>query len=141
MAKKDSTERFLDFGVRGKFGKAWELGQIIFGQGHFGEKEIEWDKNEFGFATFGITKFGSDDKRWGIYQRRKEQGKIFFIKENFYTPKNPRTETQQNWRNNFIAGMAAWALLTDEQKKWYRERANKLGLPAQNLFLKSYLKS
>jgi len=130
MTKVLSQERFCDFGVRGKFGRAFEYGQRIYGQCRYGAEEPKID-----------TGIGTPQIRFGIYQRRKENGKIFYVRENFYIPSNPRTETQQAWRDVFTAGMTAWKALTDEQKKWYRERANKLGLPAQNLFLKSYLKS
>jgi hypothetical protein len=141
MAKKDPKDRFFDMAVSGKFGRPYEYGQKIYGQGYFGVKEIEWDKNELGFAIYGTTAFGTDDKRWGIYQRRQENGKIFYIKENFYQGWGTGSETQQATRDNFAAGMTAWKALTPTQKMWYRKKASRINLPAQNLFMRQYLNS
>ncbi len=141
MARVNSKERFSDFGARGKFGLAWEYGQKIYGQGHYGMEEIEWDYNEFGFATFGITLFGSDDKRWGIYQKRIENGDVFFIRQDFYIPSDPKSVDQMTMRNKFSAGMIAWGNLTTEQKEVYNKKGSKLGLPGQNVFMKEYLNS
>lgn len=130
MTKVVSTDRFLDFGVRGKFGKALEYGEKIYGQGHYGEEEPKMD-----------TGVGTPINRFGIYQKRFEEGKTIWVREKFYIPSNPQTVPQQNWRTIFANGMAAWGNLTNEQKETYNERAQKYHLHGVNLFLKEWLNS
>ena len=141
MAKTESKERFMDFGVTGRFGIGFYYSDRVYAQGSYGLEEKEWDRNEYGIPQLGWRIYGTDDKRWGIYQRRKEGGKPFFIRERFYHPTNPQTVPQQAWRTIFANGMAAWKLLTSEQKLWYHTRASKMGLHGVNLYMKIWLNS
>ena len=134
-------ERFFDFSVKGKFGKAWEYGQKIYGNNFYGMEEHEINANEYGFKRYGKTLYGQDDKRWGIYQKRHEQGKTFYIRESFMFPDNPQTVPQQAWRGIFTDGMTAWGNLTTEQKLVYHKRAQRFHLHGVNLFLREYLNS
>lgn len=130
MVKVNSQERFVDFGARGKFGMAWEYGEKIYGQDRYGVEEIEPPAGS-----------GLSGKRWGIYQKRKKLGEVFYVKMHFYIPTNPNSTAQQTQRNKFKDGMTAWKDLTDEEKESYNKKGSKLGLPAQNVFLKEYLNS
>ena len=130
MAEVTATERLNDFGLVGKLGKATEYGEKIFGQGYYGEEEIT-----------GLTGTWLEISKWGIYQRRHNQGKVIYSKMKFYTPTNPRTASQTTQRNKFTAGMTAWANLTNEQKTIYNERAKARHLHGVNLYLREYLKS
>ncbi len=141
MTKVNSEERFLDFGVKGLFGTPWQYGERVYGQATYGLKEIEWDRNEYGIPQYGKLIYGTDDKRWGIYQRRKENGRIFYVREEFYIPANPQSVPQQAWRTIFANGMTAWQALTQAEKNEYNKRANKLGMWGRNLFMKHYLNS
>ena len=141
MTQRDPKERFLDFEARGKFGKAWQYGEAIYGKANYGNVEAEWDKNEYGIPQYGNVVYGTDDKRWGIYQIRHRKGKRIVVREAFYIPSNPQTVPQQAWRTVFTNGMIAWKALTDEQQKTYNEKANKLGLFGFNLFMREYLNS
>ena len=141
MAIKTPKERFLDLGVAGKFGQGYEYGEAIFAKAHYANEEIEWDRNEYGIPLLGWRVYGTDDKRWGIWQLRHRLGKRIFVKQKFYIPSNPRSVPQQAWRATFAAGMIAWGNLTTEQKKVYNGRANKLGIFGFNLFMKEYLNS
>jgi hypothetical protein len=74
----------------------------------------------------------------GIYQMRMtKRGKVP-IKMKFYTPSNPNNLDQQFWRNKFRNAMAAWQLLTSEQKTAYNVRAKHIGLFGRNLFIREY---
>lgn len=141
MAQKEPKERFLDFGVRGKFGKAWQYGEAIYSKAHYANKEEEWDRNEYGIPQLGWRIYGTDDKRWGIWQLKHRLGKRIFTRGKFYIPSNPQTAPQQAWRAVFANGMTAWGALTSEQQKEYNDKANKLGLLGKNLFMKNYLNS
>jgi len=141
MAQKDPKERFIDHGVRGKFGKAWQYGEAIYSKAHYANKEIEWDRNEYGIPQYGWKIYGTDDKRWGIWQLRHRLGKRIFVKQKFFIPSNPQTESQQARRTIFADGMTAWKALTAEQQKEYNNKANKLGIFGFNLFMKQYLNS
>ena len=141
MTKVDYTERFMDFSVTKRFGKEWEYGQRIYGKTRYGEQENEWNAKEYGYKVYGKIMYGQDDKRWGIYQKRHEQGKTFYIRENFYTPLNPQSVPQQAWRDIFTDGMTAWSNLTDAQKLVYHNRAQRYHLHGVNLYLREYLNS
>ncbi len=141
MAKTESKERFMDFAAKGRFGIPFEYSDRYYGQASYGLIEIEWDKNEYGIPQFGSKVYGTDDKRWGIYQRRKENGKIFYIRERFYHPANPQTVPQQARRTVFANGMTAWGGLTQEERQEYNIRASKMGLHGVNLFMKIWLNS
>lgn len=152
MPTTQTKERFLDLGAQKKFGKAWEYGQKIYGQGYYGEIEIELLFFGYGIQHYGLDLYGLDNKRWGIYQKRhgnwrladgtKEYfGPIEYVRENFYIPKQTITEAKTNNWNKFRLGMAAWKLLTNEEKQAYNKEANKLHLHGVNLFLRRWLKS
>ena len=141
MVKPISKERFFDFAARGVFGRAFELGEKVLGQGLLGEEEVEALYNGYGVGEHGYREYGSQNLRWGVYQKRSECGRSFSVRTRFHVPKNPRTETQQNWRAVFIAAMAAWKLLTDEQKSVYNERAKRFKIHGVNLFVREWLNS
>jgi len=134
-------ERLLDTGVYGKFGRAFNFGRKVFGEGLFGETELELELNGLGDLVLGVSLYGVNNIRWGIYQRRHNKGKVVYVRESFYRPSNPRTVKQQNWRAVFTAGMVAWKNLTDEQKKVYNKRGHTLKICGVNLFLRNWLKS
>lgn len=137
--EKDTTERFFDFGAHGKFGLAWEYGEKIYGQGHYGDEEVEWDYNEFGFATFGITKFGSDDTRYGIYQKRTKDKKPYIDRQDFYVPGNPKTAGQTTQRNKMTPAWVWYNGKTDQQKKEDQKNGSKIGLTGPQYSMKIYL--
>lgn len=130
MAKPTSSERFFDFGVRGKFGKGTEYGEQIYGGIFYGEEEHKFDTGE-----------GSPTIRYGIYQKRTEYGRTIWVRMKFYIPSNPQTAPQQAWRGSFASGMTDWGNLTQEQKNVYNEDAKKFRIHGVNLFMRNYLKS
>ena len=141
MPRVETIERFLDLGVRGKFGKAFEYGEKVYGRGHYGEIEVEWDYNGYGFRIYGMNKYGADDLRWGIYQRRHKEGSVTYSRLKFYQKAKACSEAETNRRNVFRQGMEAWVLLTEEQKEVYNSEAIKYHIFGVNLFLKNCLKS
>ena len=100
----------------------------------------------YGRGIFGETIYGDIteipvDPSFGIYQQRKcKEGKIT-IKMKFYTPRNPRTENQQANRAIFAAAVAAYQLLTAEQKMAYHKRAVGKKFTGYNLFITEYMSS
>ena len=141
MVKVLSKQRTNSFGISRKLGIAYEFGQRIYGEDRFGLEEIRLDYWGFGFNEYGNSKYGEDNTRWGVYQKRSENGKSFYVRMPFMTPTNPKTATQQNWRQVFTDGVIAWQSLTNEQKQVYNKRASKLHMTGYNLFLKEYLNS
>ena len=130
MTKVSSKERFFDSAARKKFGKAWKYGEKIYGQSTYGDEEIEVPVGK-GFAG----------PRWGIYQKRTENGKSFTVREKFYIPSDPKSAGQLAQRTKFKNGMTAWNNLTTEQKESYNKEGSKIGQMGQNIFLKQYLNS
>lgn len=152
MAIVSAIERFSDFGARGKFGEAWEYGQKVFGVGRYAEEELEFLLFGYGVQQYGGYLYGSDNRRWGYYQKRyahhklvngkrKPFGPLKFIREPFFTEMPSRTEGQAIMRDNFKAKMAEWKLLTDEEKEVYNKSGRKYHLHGVNLFLRQRLSS
>ncbi len=59
----------------------------------------------------------------------------------YYTPTNPRSGRQQTWRTIFAEGIAAWHALTEEEKAWWKEQAQKRGMVGQHYFQSVWLKT
>lgn len=95
----------------------------------------------YGTRGYGIFHYGSGSKFHGIYQMRTRFGKQVLVKEKYYVPTNPQTETQQANRQKLTDGVAAWQALTSPQKSVYNERAKYKKFSGYNLFLKEYLLS
>ena len=56
-------------------------------------------------------------------------------------PTNKQTEPQQTNRAKMAAAVLAWQNLTDEQKRVYNERVERLNMSGYNLFIRDYLSS
>jgi len=141
MTKVGATERTCDFGLVGNIGTAYQYGERIFGQTHYGNEEIYNPASEYGVRNYGDFFFGETKNLWGIYQRRHKGNKLIFARLKFYTPTNPKTIPQQANRTKFADGMIVWGNLTNEQKAVYNERAKAKSLHGVNLFLREYLNS
>lgn len=57
----------------------------------------------------------------------------------YVVPHNPRTELQQANRMKFQAAMAAWKLLTPEERAPWEQKAAMKGIYGKNLFVKDYM--
>lgn len=152
MAKTESQDRFFDQAAQGTFGKAWELGQKYLGLGMCGERETEFLLFGLGIRQCGFTELGQDNQRWGVYQKRyshwikidgkrKYFGPVKWIREEIFSEKTKRSESQGTRRNLFKSGMTAWKALTSEEKLEYNKNSQKLKLHGVNLFLRNWLKS
>lgn len=105
----------------------------------------------FGFIRFANSRFGDTRTHGGIY-RKKYTGynqygyspirkrNTIFQRMRYYRPTNPRTVEQQSNRNKFAEAVAAWPLLTDEQKTYYNERGKRMNKSGRNLFISWYMK-
>ena len=72
-----------------------------------------------------IFRYKSDKQRQDIYP--------------YVVPRNPKTVRQQDNRGKFAQAMAAWALLSPEDKAVYEAAAKPLKLFGKNLFVKEYM--
>ncbi len=59
----------------------------------------------------------------------------------YVVPANPDTEAQHCHRSLFAEAMAAWKLLSEDEKQVYRKKSRKLRIHGHNLFIKQYMKS
>lgn len=141
MTKVSPSERAFNTGIVQRLGRGYRYGRKIYGTKRYGNEEQYNPKSEYGAKDYGVFLYGETDNRWGIYQRRHNQGKVIYVRMKFYIPGNPRTEEQQSWRAVFASGMTAWGNLTTNQKAVYNERAKKISLHGVNLFLREYLNS
>ena len=138
--------------VQGKIGKPWQhgeeafLGRMNFGAAQFGNEGTldEWalfGDMEFGVAIFGNTTNAKAIQAAGIYQRRHCKEGLLTCKMKFYAPPPSRTEPQGLQRDKMGPPVAAWKLLTDEQKAVYYKRAIGLHMTGYNLFIKEAMLS
>lgn len=108
--------------------------------------------NGFGFACFGVSRFGDDRLQGGIYQKRitgynqftgpaHQPGETFYVKMRSYAPTNPQTVPQQANRAKFAAANTAWQSLTNPEKSVYNQRANRKGRVGYFLFMSEYMKT
>lgn len=76
-----------------------------------------------------------------IYRYRRAKHCRYVGQEvmDYYTPTNPRTPLQQNWRATFAEAMAAWQALTESEKDAYRSQAKPKHLLGHNLFIRLYI--
>ena len=106
--------------------------------------------NGFATSVFGMTYFGDDNKRSGIYQMRyrlnstmpfsynKKSCKIQVMMRHYW-PTNPNSEAQQPGRTKFAEGMAAWVALSPDEKQAWTDRAKKRGTWGHSYFLSKYM--
>lgn len=108
--------------------------------------------NGFGFAVLGKSRLGDSRMQGGVYQKRRTgynqytgkpgpRAKTYYVKMRSYAPTNPRTPKQQAHRSIFADAVAAWASLTNEQKRAYNERAHRQGRVGRNLFISEFLQA
>lgn len=115
--------------------KPWQRPQCrhiskIYGMnGHLGNQRL------------GHLCLGYENEPAGIYQRKYQFGKPITSREKFYMQNKPRTANQNAAAATFAAGMAAWALLTDDQKEVYNNKAKKYRIEGVNLFMREYMLS
>lgn len=93
----------------------------------------------FGTAQFGAFKVAAGADTYGIYQVRTRGGKQIHVKEKLYVPRNPQTETQQNWRGIFRDAVLSWQNLSENEKEYYKEIAKSLNMSGYNFYLSEYL--
>lgn len=115
--------------------KAWDMPYCqsvskIYGmQGHLGNQRL------------GHLCLGLENKAAGIYQRRYQFSKPITSRAKFYMQNKARTANQNAAAATFAAGMAAWGVLTDEQKEVYNNNAKKYRIEGVNLFMREYMLS
>ena len=107
---------------------------------------------EFGCSMFGAVKFGQDPVYFefsdgekieisGIYQCRKSSKGSVFVRERFYFPSNPKTESQLLTRSNLSNAVSSWQDLTEEAKNFYNNKARGFNMSGYNLYIREYIKS
>lgn len=94
----------------------------------------------YGTRGYGAHSYGAGADISGIYQVRTRYNKRVQVKMKLYVPTNRQTEIQQAWRAVFSAAVAAWHVLTENQKEEYRVAAKTLAMTGFNLFISEYLK-
>ena len=97
--------------------------------------------NGYGRILYGISKYGINDERAGIYRTAHHDGRRFTQKMKFYRPTNPQTEAQQTWRGVFADGVLAWQNLTPAEKAQYNESAKPRKLNGFMYYMRLWLKS
>lgn len=124
------TNEFYSLGIQNRFATPAEFGQIVFG----------W------------SKWGDDNTKFGVYQRRIKRGNFWtktakvkkgvgYCREKYYYTANPRTPEQQANRIKFQSAVTAWHNLTPEEKEVYNKRAISLPKSGFNIYISEWVKS
>lgn len=102
----------------------------------------KWDsRSYFGRLVFGLEGYGAKDDQWGIYQLRKcKEGKIS-VREKFYGTPPSWSEALQTAQDKFAAAVAAYQILTAEQRLVYHKRAVGHHYSGYNLFIIEFMAS
>ena len=106
----------------------------------------------YGFARFGGASFADTSRVGGIYQRRRvrtakgnadptRHRKTILVKMRTYRPTNPQTVPQQANRSIFADAVAAWDVLTTNEKRAYNERATKKSRVGRQMFISEYMRT
>ena len=95
----------------------------------------------YGRGTYGVTHYGVRNERYGIYQQRHCSDGLRTVKMRFYWPHYSQSEAIVASRNKFAAAIAAWQLLTTEQKAVYNRRAIGKHKSGYNIYISEYMKS
>jgi hypothetical protein len=95
--------------------------------------------NSFGGSVFGWTVFGDSEERAGIYQIHHWAGRTKTVKMKFYWPPYYQYGEQEVYRARFADAVAAWKVLSDEEKETYNWGASGQPLSGYNLFIREYM--
>jgi hypothetical protein len=95
----------------------------------------------YGQGVYGISYYGYFLEHGGIYQIRTRFNRRVNVKEKYYWPEQKTEGPQEEARQKFIAGAAAWQALTDEQQAVWRAQAKGRPLTGWNLFIADYMKT
>lgn len=95
--------------------------------------------NGYGFAVCGASRWGNSMHAGGIYKKYSRNGEVRYMKVRTYAPTNPNSPAQNVNRTIFASAVAAWADLTDAEKKAYNARANKRGKIGRGLFISEFM--
>jgi len=104
------------------------------------------DTGRFGLFNFGNYEFGAENAIGrdadGVYQMRPTKNGPVAVKMRFQLTREetPTPARVANW-NKFAAGVAAWHLLTDEEKLVYNNKAKGTTKYGFNIFLSEYMLS
>ena len=114
------------------------FGKAIFGLAHLGSEYydfmigLEARKSIARIRTFRI--------RHGNGEYGSVPGRIYQDQMKYYTPANPQTAPQQEWRDTFSDGVVEALALTEEQKQPYKNRAKEVrGQTWFTIFMSDYL--
>ncbi len=141
MPEIQDVEKLISFSPSKRMGKHREYGRGMFAFSDYGEEDTYIVTFPYGVASFGKTDFGDLLVFSGIFKKHFLQNRKKDYRLPYYTPYNPRTAPQQTNRQKITDGVAAWQLLTENQKAVYNKRTIGKGMSGYNLFLKEYLLS
>jgi len=141
MPEIQGIDKLLSISSGKRFGLFNQYGTSQYGFSNYGEEDIFLIFTEFGNTRFGVDYYANILCLSGIYRRDNVSGKIKYYREPYFIPKNPQSELQQTHRGKYTAGIAAWKVLTNEQKALYNRKAIGKRMSGYNLFLKEFLLS
>jgi hypothetical protein len=122
-----------------RFGLHRRYGTGQFGNSNYGEDDIFFLRTGYGDAGYGVDSYGDLILLSGIYRIVSSYGHRYSWRDNYYFPKNPRSDSQWVNRMKLDAGVAAWQSLTLEQWAVYNSKAVGRHMSGFNLFLKEFM--
>lgn len=102
----------------------------------------KWDsRTRYGKPVYGRSRFGALDGFSGIYQQRScKEGKITIL-EKFYVPTDTWSQAKQDAQDKWKLAVAAYKVLTADERWVYHSRAVGKHYTGYNLYIKEFMKS
>lgn len=123
---------------------AYHIFWALYGRFGHEQKTGKLQIPDDGSETLGI-KPGIYQRRWNGYNNKialpKNQRKMFFVREKYYRPSQPRTSKQQAQRAKMARAMEAWHSLAESDRDIWRERGREFQKRGVILFISDYLNS
>lgn len=105
----------------------------------------------FGNLRCGHSKYGNNQYFGGVYQKRvtgynrygrnpNRARKVYYVRQKYYRPTDPKTPEQQSNRAKMAAAVAAWQELTENQKTVYNKAGINQARKGYNVFISEYLR-
>lgn len=95
----------------------------------------------YGSCMFGVSRYGYDDIRAGIYRRQPSKKGQIFVKNKFYWPVDTITPERLIVRDKLRQGVLAWQALSPEEKAYYNKLQYPTHMSGYNRFLSLWLNS
>ena len=95
--------------------------------------------NQYGFDTYGVSRYGEKNDLAGIYQMRPRLKGRLCVRMKHYSPPETALRIANPRRAVFASAVSAWQGLSTVQKELFRVKSSGKHMSGYNVFLHEYL--